>query len=94
MLLDEVARTSADVAGTSARLGKVERLAELLRRLRPDEVPVAVALMGAQRELVAQTRASVVAGLRGPALVRRVKAQGARAFDRLEAGLGDYGVKT
>ena len=54
---------------------------------------VAVALMGAQRELVAQTRASVVAGLRGPALVRRVRAQGARAFDRLEAGLGDYGVK-
>src|ERR671934_249145 len=55
---------------------------------------VAVALMGAQRELVAQTRASVVAGLRGPALVRRVKAQGARAFDRLEAGLGDHGLKT
>ena len=45
MLLDEVARTSADVAGTSARLGKVERLAELLRRLRPDEVPVAVAYL-------------------------------------------------
>jgi hypothetical protein len=55
---------------------------------------VAAALMSAQRELVAQTRASVVAGLRGPALARRVKAQGARAFDRLEAGLRDYGVKS
>jgi AcrR family transcriptional regulator len=54
---------------------------------------VAAALMAAQRELVAQTRANVAAGLRGPALVRRVKAQGARAFDRLEAGLRDYGVK-
>ena len=30
---------------------------------------------------------------RGPALARRVKTQGARAFDRLEAGLRDYGVK-
>jgi AcrR family transcriptional regulator len=54
---------------------------------------VAAALMAAQRELVAQTRASVVAGLRGPALVRSVKTEGERAFDRLEAGLGDYGVK-
>jgi hypothetical protein len=55
---------------------------------------VAAALMAAQRELVAQTRASVLAGLRGPALVRRVKAEGARAFDRLEAGLRAYGVKS
>jgi AcrR family transcriptional regulator len=54
---------------------------------------VAAALMAAQRELVARTRASVVAGLRGPALVRSVKEQGARAFDRLEAGLADYGVE-
>ena len=54
---------------------------------------VAAALMAAQRELVAQTRASVVAGLRGPALVRSVKTQGKRAFDRLEAGLSNYGVK-
>ena len=54
---------------------------------------VAAALMAAQRELVAQTRASVAAGLRGPALVRRVKSEGARAFDRLEAGLRDYDVK-
>src|ERR687888_2586853 len=53
----------------------------------PEPRVVAVALMGAQRELVAQTRASVVAGLSGPALVRRVRAQGARAFDRLQAGL-------
>ena len=62
----------------------------------PDDLEprvVAAALMAAQRELVAQTRASVVAGLQGPALVRSVRARGKRAFDRLEAGLGDYGVK-
>ena len=72
-----------------------ELLAEETEAAADDIEPrvVAAALMAAQRELVAQTRASVAAGLRGPALVRRVKAQGARAFDRLEAGLRDYDVK-
>jgi ATP-dependent DNA ligase I len=45
MLLDEIARTSADVAGTSGRRAKIEALAACLRRLRPDEVPVAVAYL-------------------------------------------------
>jgi ATP-dependent DNA ligase I len=45
MLLDEVARTSADVASTSSRLRKVERLASCLQRLRLDEVPIAVAYL-------------------------------------------------
>ena len=45
MLLDEVARTSELVAGSSARSAKVEALADCLRRLRPDEVPVAVAYL-------------------------------------------------
>jgi DNA ligase-1 len=45
VLLEEVARTSAEVAATPARLAKVERLATCLRRLRPDEVPVAVAYL-------------------------------------------------
>jgi DNA ligase 1 len=45
MLLEEIARTSAEVAATPARLGKIERLAAVLRRLLPEEVPVAVAYL-------------------------------------------------
>jgi DNA ligase-1 len=48
MLLDEIARTSAAVADTRARLAKIERLAESLRRLRVDEVPVAVAYLSGE----------------------------------------------
>jgi AcrR family transcriptional regulator len=54
---------------------------------------VANALMGAQRALVEHVRASVVAGVRGAELVRETRAQGKRAFDRLERGLADYAVK-
>jgi DNA ligase-1 len=45
MLLAEVARTSVDVASTSSRRGKVERLSFCLAALRPKEVPVAVAYL-------------------------------------------------
>jgi ATP-dependent DNA ligase I len=45
VLLDELARTSADVAAMSARNRKIERLASFLGRLRPDEVPIAVAYL-------------------------------------------------
>jgi DNA ligase 1 len=45
MLLDEVVRTSVDVGATSSRLAKVEHLSSLLSRLRPDEVPIAVAYL-------------------------------------------------
>ena len=45
MLFYEIARTSAEVAETSARLRKIERLAGLLRHLRPQEVPIAVAYL-------------------------------------------------
>jgi ATP-dependent DNA ligase I len=45
MLLAEVAQASTDVAETSARLGKVRRLADSLARLRTDEVRVAVAYL-------------------------------------------------
>jgi AcrR family transcriptional regulator len=54
---------------------------------------VAAALMGAQRALVAQVRASVLAGVRGQRLVRSLRTQGKRGFARLEAGLADYDVK-
>jgi DNA ligase-1 len=42
VLLEEIARTSANVAATRARLAKVERLAACLGRLGAEEVPVAV----------------------------------------------------
>src|SRR6188472_1713243 len=45
MLLEEVAAASADVAATSSRRRKVERLSSLLAALRPDEVPIAVAYL-------------------------------------------------
>src|SRR5947207_1273448 len=48
MLLDEVARTSADVAATAARLKKIESLAACLRSARPDELPVAVAYLSGE----------------------------------------------
>jgi DNA ligase-1 len=48
VLLEEIARTSADVAATSARLGKESRLADCLRRLRPHEVRVAVAYLSGE----------------------------------------------
>ena len=48
MLLDEIARTSEEVAATSARNRKTELIADSLRALRPDEVPVAVAYLAGE----------------------------------------------
>jgi DNA ligase 1 len=45
MLLSEVAATSTDVAATSSRLKKVDRLSTLLGQLDADEVPIAVAYL-------------------------------------------------
>jgi DNA ligase-1 len=45
MLLDELVLASAEVAETSSRLRKVERLASCLALLRTDEVPIAVAYL-------------------------------------------------
>ena len=45
MLLAELAEASGAVAKTSSRLQKIELLATCLARLRPDEVPVAVAYL-------------------------------------------------
>jgi ATP-dependent DNA ligase I len=42
MLLEEIAAASTDVAATSSRLKKVERISSVLARLRPEEVPIAV----------------------------------------------------
>ncbi|MBX7454301.1 ATP-dependent DNA ligase [Mycolicibacterium sp. 3033] len=51
MLLVEVARASADVAGTSARLAKVARIAELLRLAGPEPREVAVTVSWLSGEL-------------------------------------------
>ncbi len=48
MLLREVVEASAAVRATSARGGKVEALAALLRRLEPAETPAAVAWLSGE----------------------------------------------
>ena len=48
MLLRELVEASAAVRATSARGGKVERLAALLRRLEPSETPAAVAWLSGE----------------------------------------------
>ena len=48
MLLDEIARTSAEVAATSARSRKVKLLASCLRGLTVDEIPIAVAYLSGE----------------------------------------------
>ena len=53
VLLEEIARTSADVASTSARSKKTERLAATLARLGPNEVRVGVAYLSGDDELLA-----------------------------------------
>ena len=45
MTLDELVRTSRSVAETSARLQKIALLAELLKKLEPAEVPIAVGFL-------------------------------------------------
>jgi ATP-dependent DNA ligase I len=45
MLLSEIALASTDVAATSSRLAKIERLADCLERAAPDEVAIAVAYL-------------------------------------------------
>ena len=48
MLLHLIATTSADVAATSSRLAKVERIVECLRAAAPEEVAVAVAYLSGE----------------------------------------------
>jgi hypothetical protein len=50
--------------------------------------------MGVQRALVVHVRAEVLGGRRGPRLATDARSRAERAFARLEAGLGDYGVRT
>jgi DNA ligase-1 len=45
MLLDDLVQTSAAVAATSGRLDKTARLAALLGRAQPDEIPIAIGFL-------------------------------------------------
>jgi DNA ligase-1 len=90
VLLAEVARTSAEVAATSARSRKAALLADCLRAAAPDEVAVVVSYLSGE---LTQRRTGVahrsLAGLPGPAdepslTVLAVDA----AFDRIAACAG------
>ncbi|MFO7181458.1 MAG: ATP-dependent DNA ligase [Pseudomonadota bacterium] len=48
MKLGELVAVSRDVARVSARTAKIERLAELLTRLGPDEIPIAVSYLAGE----------------------------------------------
>jgi DNA ligase 1 len=71
MLLAELMSTSQRVAATRSRLEKIAALADLLRRLRPDEIEVAAAFLSGQ---IRQGRIGI-----GPAAVRDAKARSAAA---------------
>jgi DNA ligase-1 len=102
VLLDELARTSADVAAMPGRLAKVERLAACLAQARPEEVPVAVAYLAGElpherigvgwaalRELPPPAAEATIEVLEVDAALRRVGAAtgpGSRAVRRSELG--------
>src|SRR5688572_10782109 len=48
MLLSELVDLSAAVAASSGRLDKVGRLADFLRRVPPDEIPIAIAFLSGE----------------------------------------------
>ena len=58
-----------------------------------EAVAVATALLGVHAALLDHVRELVLRGIRGRELVDAVEAEGARACDRLERGLGDYAVR-
>jgi AcrR family transcriptional regulator len=101
----DVIAAAAGMIGASAALRAREReivaestlsLAALIAGetgAEPDDVVpwvVANALMGAQRGLVEYVRGRVLAGGRGPELAADVRAQGERAFARLQEGLAGF----
>jgi AcrR family transcriptional regulator len=53
---------------------------------------VADTLIGVHRALVNYTRRQILAGIRNPELLHRVRRQTRRAIDLLAKGLGDYGT--
>jgi DNA ligase-1 len=65
MRFEELVAVSRAVAATSARLGKIEHLAALLKRLSPPEIPIAIAfLSGSPRQGRIGVGGSLLAALR------------------------------
>ena len=48
MLLQEIVQTSAAVADSSGRLAKIAHLADLLHRLAPEEVSIAIPFLSGE----------------------------------------------
>src|SRR5262245_59192850 len=78
MLLQDVVTTSAAVAETSGRLEKIGRLAELLRRLEPGEVAIAIAFLSGD---LRQGRVGI-----GPAAIRDARPSSAAGEPALRLG--------
>ena len=76
--------------------GYTDALAALLAEetgARPDDIRPRVAahaMIGIHRALIDYSRARILAGDTGPRLTRDIRAQGRRAFELVEGGLGDY----
>src|SRR5437899_11608826 len=94
MRLEEVVRASRAVAGTSGRLEKVGHLADLIRRVPPEEVETVIGfLSGAARQGRLGIGGASLAGLRDvpPAEASSLEMRDVdAAFDRLavQAGAG------
>jgi DNA ligase 1 len=91
MRLDELVQTSTAVAATSGRLAKISTLAAFLRRLAPDEVPIAIGfLIGWPRQGRLGVGWASVASARGePALEPSLELHDVdAAFDRVVSTRG------
>src|SRR5262245_58431973 len=91
MRLDELVQTSTAMAATSGRLAKISTLAAFLRRLAPDEVPIAIGfLIGWPRQGKLGVGWASVASARGePALEASLELHDVdAAFDRLVSTRG------
>jgi DNA ligase-1 len=92
MTLDELVRTSTAVAATAGRLEKIARLADLLRRTAPEEIPIAIGfLIGWPRQGRVGAGWATVAAARGvePAAAPTLELRDVdQALDRLVAVRG------
>jgi DNA ligase 1 len=78
MLLSELVDVSAAVAASSGRLDKVGHIADFLRRVSPDEIPIAIAFLSGE---LRQGRIGI-----GGAAIWQSKAQAASATATLQLG--------
>src|SRR5262249_56307791 len=92
MRLEELVSTSAAVGATSGRLEKIAKLADLLKRVPPDEVAIAIGfLIGFPRQGKLGVGWATIAGARDrqPAAESSLElADVDRAFDRLKSLTG------